>query len=211
MLTLLMDTTFQTLQLALADENGIIERLCEPCSEYRYHSAILIPRIEAMVKSQDLSVVAVNLGPGSFTGIRTGLTVARILGQFLGITCYGFNTFEVLSVAFAPEPVTILLNAFRGQHYRAALQTSATGEVTWLLQPEVLPNSSLTPLTTPHCLMEASLQDKIQIPNTQVIDENQLFTPEAMNLFLSHRTPIPWADLKPLYLQLPNITVSKST
>ncbi len=48
---------------------------------------LLIDRIlkENKLKLQDLNQIEVNLGPGSFTGIRVGVSVANTLGAFLKI------------------------------------------------------------------------------------------------------------------------------
>lgn len=45
----------------------------------------------------DIDLVATNIGPGSFTAIRTCLTVARIIGQELGKKVIGVSTFEILN------------------------------------------------------------------------------------------------------------------
>jgi tRNA threonylcarbamoyladenosine biosynthesis protein TsaB len=55
--------------------------------KFQYKSAMQIPRIEKIV---------VSTGPGSFTGIRVGLTSARMLAQGLGIPLVGIDTLELL-------------------------------------------------------------------------------------------------------------------
>lgn len=65
------------------------------------HSDLLFPLIEKVVnqtnlKLKNLSAIAVSIGPGSFTGIRMGVTVARTLGQCLEIPLVGVVTLNVL-------------------------------------------------------------------------------------------------------------------
>ena len=67
-----------------------------------YHSAYLISTIVKLLKSQnleptDLDCIATDIGPGSFTGIRACTTVARMLGQQLGIRVVGVSSLEILS------------------------------------------------------------------------------------------------------------------
>jgi tRNA threonylcarbamoyl adenosine modification protein YeaZ len=70
----------------------------------------------------DLIAIAVAVGPGSFTGCRLGVTVARTLGQSLQIPVYGISTLAALayaSVTPSPSPVTIAveMDALRGEWY----------------------------------------------------------------------------------------------
>jgi tRNA threonylcarbamoyladenosine biosynthesis protein TsaB len=67
----------------------------------------------------DLTRVAVTTGPGSFTGLRIGLSAARGLGLALTIPVLGLPTMSALSL-IAPEklPVAVLIDAKRGEMYR---------------------------------------------------------------------------------------------
>jgi len=73
-------------------------RLCVDSSPLR-HSTTLMPVIDDLVgedKSR-LEAIAVNVGPGSFTGIRIGVTTAKIIGMGLKIPVIPFTTFELLA------------------------------------------------------------------------------------------------------------------
>ena len=54
---------------------------------------------EAAVTPADLDMVAVSIGPGSFTGLRIGLAAARGLALSLSIPCIGVSTFETCAKA----------------------------------------------------------------------------------------------------------------
>jgi len=74
-------------------------------SDENYHSLYLIKEIKNIINSvdfklQDLSYIATNLGPGSFTGIRVSLTVAKIMAQELNIPLVGLNCAEILLNAY---------------------------------------------------------------------------------------------------------------
>jgi tRNA threonylcarbamoyladenosine biosynthesis protein TsaB len=67
------------------------------------HGELLAPGIvavldEAWVPQQDVTAVAVGVGPGPFTGLRVGLVTARTLGAALQIPVYGVCTLDVLAV-----------------------------------------------------------------------------------------------------------------
>jgi tRNA threonylcarbamoyladenosine biosynthesis protein TsaB len=67
-----------------------------------------------------LDVIAVNHGPGSFTGVRTGVAAARGLALALGRPVLAVNTLEVLAAAVGPQPagtIVAALDARRGEVY----------------------------------------------------------------------------------------------
>ena len=68
----------------------------------KYHSAFLISTIEKVlnknnVKPENLSLIGINTGPGSFTGIRACTTVARVMAQQLNIKAAGVSSLEILA------------------------------------------------------------------------------------------------------------------
>lgn len=71
------------------------------------------------VSKEDLAAVAASVGPGSFTGIRIGVSTARALSQALGIPCLRVGTLEQFRIRAAEEPCAVVLNARRGQVYGA--------------------------------------------------------------------------------------------
>lgn len=81
----------------------------------------LFPAIDALlaragVAYADLTRIAVTTGPGSFTGLRIGLSAARGLGLALDIPVLGIPSLLALSLS-APGPSAVLLDAKRGEAY----------------------------------------------------------------------------------------------
>jgi tRNA threonylcarbamoyl adenosine modification protein YeaZ len=74
----------------------------------------------AGVDYPDLDVIAVNHGPGSFTGVRAGVAAARGLALALGRPVIAVNTLEALAAAAGVQPagtVVAAVDARRGQVY----------------------------------------------------------------------------------------------
>jgi len=102
MYTLFLDTHDVIIRVALIKEEKII--LKEQYSE-NSHSIYLVPMIyeimkEANIKFSDIkNVVAVN-GPGSFTGIRIGLSAAKAISYSLSIPIYLISSLTAILVSY---------------------------------------------------------------------------------------------------------------
>ncbi|MBK5252869.1 MAG: tRNA (adenosine(37)-N6)-threonylcarbamoyltransferase complex dimerization subunit type 1 TsaB [Peptostreptococcaceae bacterium] len=71
------------------------------------------------IKKEDLSAIAVSVGPGSFTGIRIGVTTARAIAQVLKLPCIEIGTLESFKELEINEMICPIINARRGQVYGA--------------------------------------------------------------------------------------------
>lgn len=90
------------------------------------HAEVLMEYIEralaqADVLISDIDRVAVNVGPGSFTGVRIGVSAARGFALALDCPAVGITTFEALAFEThdksAGKPVAVFLDAHRGEIY----------------------------------------------------------------------------------------------
>ena len=70
------------------------------------------------LKNDDLEGIAAVVGPGSFTGIRIGVTFANAMGFALSIPRYSFTSFELMQVAY-PNASAYWLDAGHGSAYTA--------------------------------------------------------------------------------------------
>ncbi len=124
---LAVETSGRTGSVALVDENGAIEEREFPHG--LQHAAGLIPLIDEMCgqrrwRAADLREVYVSAGPGSFTGLRIGITLAKTLAFATGAKLVAVPTMRVL-VADAPQEakhVIIVLDAKRDQIFTARFQ-----------------------------------------------------------------------------------------
>lgn len=95
------DTCLDKTYVTLFDGERFINKIVLS-NDKNYHSAYLISTIVEMLKSQsmtpkDLDCISIDIGPGSFTGIRACTTVARMLAQQLDIKAIGVSSLEILS------------------------------------------------------------------------------------------------------------------
>ncbi len=98
---LAFDTATPTVTVALHDGTDVVvEHTSELTMKHGEQLAPLIERTlaDAGVVRQDLTALAVGVGPGPFTGLRVGLVTARTLAHVLEIPVYGVCTLDVLAV-----------------------------------------------------------------------------------------------------------------
>lgn len=115
--------------VALIHNNGILaERLVNNKKVHSIHLMTMIKAVveDAGVKPRDISGVAVSSGPGSFTGLRIGMTVAKTLAQVWGIPVVGISTLDALSYSLGGHVnlVCPLLNARKNEVYTSVYDGS---------------------------------------------------------------------------------------
>ncbi len=105
----------------------------------RAHAELLAPSIEEVCAVsgctvRDLDVIAVDVGPGLFTGLRVGVATAKALGQALGSDLVGVSSLDMLAAAArdrigaaaGPGTVVSAVDARRGEVFAAAYRFGVT-------------------------------------------------------------------------------------
>jgi tRNA threonylcarbamoyl adenosine modification protein YeaZ len=124
MLLLAFDTSSPAITVAVHDGNRVVgEAQGEGATS---HGELLAPSIskalaEAEVAPDDLTDVAVGVGPGPFTGLRVGVVTAITLGSSLELRTHGICSLDILAsdVADQAEPFLVVTDARRKEVYWA--------------------------------------------------------------------------------------------
>jgi N6-L-threonylcarbamoyladenine synthase len=94
----------------------------------------LVPAIMRLLDSADMTVgeidaVIVGRGPGSFTGVRIGVSTAKGIAQGLRVPLYGVNTLDAVAERFAEREglVGVIGDAMRREVYPALYRSAAGG------------------------------------------------------------------------------------
>jgi tRNA threonylcarbamoyl adenosine modification protein YeaZ len=117
--TLALSTASPALSLALFAGDACIAH--DHRAIGRGHAEALMPAVAALLAGRaPPAAVLVDIGPGSFTGIRIGIAAARALGLAWGVPVTGFSGAALVAArAFAERPglasVRVLLDGGRGQ------------------------------------------------------------------------------------------------
>jgi tRNA threonylcarbamoyladenosine biosynthesis protein TsaB len=122
MLTLALDTANDRIAAALLGERVAVSRIEEIT---RGHAERLFPLIDELFVEAgrtiaNVSRIAVNIGPGSFTGIRIAVAAARGLGVALNVPVVGVDALRLIAASLdepADGPVLSAIDARRGEVY----------------------------------------------------------------------------------------------
>lgn len=137
MLLLGIDTATRRIGVVLANEHGMVARVelggtADPTPPR--HAETLAPAIAWMceqsgVTPASFSAVAVGIGPGMFTGLRVGVTTAKVLAQSLRIPVIPVPSLDLLAypLRYAHGLVVATIDARREQLYWAIYRPSPGG------------------------------------------------------------------------------------
>lgn len=120
MISLFIDTCTSNLIIAVCKGNQILKQVIQEnnndlSTNFTSFVETLLNGIDLKVK--DVKKVFVSVGPGSFTGIRIGLTFAKVLAWSLNIPIVPVSSLEVLASGFDNDIIVPILNARRGYVY----------------------------------------------------------------------------------------------
>ncbi len=185
------------------------------------HAADFHPLIDRLFREQgwvssSLTHAFVSIGPGSFTGLRIGVSIARTLGWSIGTKVVAVSTLDcvarnALRAQPVPEHVAVLLDAKREQVYAAAYRVRAS-QIERLSGPVLVsPASYLAGLPRPLAVIGEGIphhQATIQAAGVQVLDSS-LWIPDVAAVFTLGMAMAnageftPSSDLIPLYVRRP--------
>ena len=127
MMFLGIDTSAQTASVAVCDESKII--VTASLNTGLTHSQTLLPMIESIltasnIKLSDIDAFAVSKGPGSFTGIRIGVSAIKGFSYANNKPCVGVSTLEALAFNMQGFDGIIcpVMDARRSQVYNALFE-----------------------------------------------------------------------------------------
>jgi tRNA threonylcarbamoyladenosine biosynthesis protein TsaB len=127
-LVLAIDTTTEFGSLALGERDGVIEEVALEAVDGYGH--ILFGHIDALlgrhgVQLTDITLFAAAAGPGTFTGIRVGLTAAKGFASALGTLAAGVSNLQALALLGEGPLRAAVLDARRGEVYAALYDDQA--------------------------------------------------------------------------------------
>lgn len=200
MITLAFDTCLDKMYAVLKKDGEVMASKIIENHDNKYHSAFLISTLQEIlsennIKPQDVDLIATNVGPGSFTGIRACVTVARVMAQQLNCKAIGVSSLEILAKAAGENPL-VALDARKNCAYlyfnneiKGAVQLEEVKEIIQKGKYNIITDDKLNPL-----LGGTSYQQK-ELKLGEILTE--LAEKKALT------SDCDWKFLKPLYIQPP--------
>lgn len=198
MITLAFDTCLDKMYAVLKKDGEILVSKVVENTGNKYHSAFLISTLQEImslndVKPQDVNLIAVNIGPGSFTGIRACVTVARVMAQQLDCKAVGVSSLEILSRLADKNPL-VALDARKDSAYlyydgeiRGAIRLEEVQEIIKKGEYSVITDDKLQPILGGTSYQQITCQ------------LGEILADIAENKNAEGN----WRKLKPLYIQPP--------
>lgn len=218
MMILTFDTTLNKTYITLSEDDKIITSKTIINDEKNYHSAYLTTSIAQILKDnkivmQNIDGLGVNIGPGSFTGIRACVTVARVIAQQVQIPVAGISSLEILSKINTDSQKTLVtLDARKNKAYMAIFDNQKIIEPPKAIFLEDFINFNFEDYFV---IADSSMKNILSDRVKNITDYTQKDYP--LGEFLANITynklkkeeDFSYLKLKPLYIQPPSITISK--
>ncbi|MBU2053658.1 MAG: tRNA (adenosine(37)-N6)-threonylcarbamoyltransferase complex dimerization subunit type 1 TsaB [Proteobacteria bacterium] len=132
MLTLAIETATITAGMAILQEEEVIAEFYVNLG--RHHAEVLLPALDRLfllagLTPDQVDLFACTVGPGSFTGVRIGVSTVKGLALAMGKPVVGTSTLEVLAMnaSLCPNLICPLLDARKGQVYAGFFRMGKDG------------------------------------------------------------------------------------
>jgi tRNA threonylcarbamoyladenosine biosynthesis protein TsaB len=142
MKTLVIDTATRACSVALFDGAQCVASHYEIIG--RGHAEKLLPFIADLPEKGRSDQIMVNIGPGSFTGIRVGVAAAKALAFAWGVPSAGYGCLSLIAAMVEkPEPVDVVMSGGHGEYFFQSFDATgiATSEPVSLLPSDAVARS----------------------------------------------------------------------
>lgn len=208
---IIIDTTINSCYVALTNEEKILSHKVH--HDAKTQAAFINQAIESMMEEQkctfsDVAAIACCMGPGSYTGLRIGLSTAKGLCYALDIPLIGFNRMELIG---HEDHRIVLIKARVGEYFLAHYKD---GEIVQspIHKTEDAVNEYLTHLPDVKLFIIGE-EKSFQEYQTQYLSEDFLYQMEAVSLLVNNKYKAKQfedvAYVEPMYLKSVYTTVAK--
>ena len=122
MISLFLNTFSKFFHVALVKDNVVVDDVYESygkdlSKEALYKITLLLEKNNLTI--DDISEIVCVKGPGSFTGLRIGVTIAKTMAYFKNIKLYSTSSLDVMATSVSGDVIVPIIDARRGYVYGA--------------------------------------------------------------------------------------------
>lgn len=228
MLILGIDTATPQVSVAVGGHEGVLA--LTQTARGRQHAEALTPAIEftcrqARIDLTEISVVAVDLGPGLFTGLRVGVSAAKAMAHALRVPMIGVPSLDLVAfpLRHSSKLIVAAVDARRGELFTASYRQVPGGMQRLTpyhvlgpddLASELLASAEECVLVGDGALRYHEVFDGLH--KVEIVEEGVAYPSAASLVMLAHARALreewvkPW-DLQPLYLRKPDAEINWAT
>jgi tRNA threonylcarbamoyladenosine biosynthesis protein TsaB len=183
------------LALETTDKTGSVAALCdtnllaELTLDHRQRSAqSLAPAIQTLLNQlgwlpSNVQLVAVSVGPGSFTGLRVGVTTAKVFAYAVGADVLGIDTLQAIATAAPPETPILwaAMDAQRDEVVAQCFGPAAAGRRPSVTPQQLMPIDTWLAHLTPGVAVTGPVLEKLldRLPSGVEVLDRRYWTARA--------------------------------
>ena len=146
MITIFLDSSNRDMSVGIADENKLIEVISYEA--WQSQSEVMVPELDKLlskhdVARNDIKDIFVANGPGSYTGVRIAVTIAKTISTCLNVNIYPVSSLQILKDD--DKPSICLINARSKRSYIGVYQNEKC-----LLEDQIMTNDEVLDYISKH-------------------------------------------------------------
>ena len=192
MYSVLLDSSNTNLSVGLARDNLLLENVSYEA--WQQQSEYMIPELNKLlekyqVQNEEISAVMVAKGPGSYTGVRIAITIAKTMAVALGCKLYAVSSLRVQKDG--KNPSICLINARSGRSYIGVYEDKGV-----LLEDQIMKNDEVLKYIADHPTY--SVCGDVKYLGLEAKETNNVLEMLSLKEVLDEVNPL---SLKPVYMK----------
>lgn len=193
MITIFLDSSNRDMSVGIADEKGMLDIVSYEA--WQSQSEVMVPELNKLlekhhVSNQDIKDIVIANGPGSYTGVRIAVTIAKTIAACLKCDIYPVSSLHILKDY--DKPSICLINARSKRSYVGVYQ----GEKC-LLEDQIMSNEEVLKFINEH--PDYSICGDVAYLNIEGVRSNVI---EQMSTLKKYLKPVQNPlGLKPVYMK----------
>jgi len=198
MITLFIDTSFSDVSIALLRNGKVINKIVK--SIPNEHSKYAVSYVDEVLKKSNIKPTEVNNimvvnGPGSFTGIRIGLTIAKVYAYLLNIEVTLVSSLKTLALSVFGEYILSIIDAKNNNCYLCLYDN----EYNEIIKEHFGNYEEVNEIIDKYNNIKIATNCNLDLENCYIINEINI---ERINLYYSTKESVNAHMVLPNYLKL---------